>query len=85
MLHINTSICAARGLSRLEAGMHTPLSSPAPPGYKRFCQGGMLLVIDVLAGWKLWAPQQLPLNQCSLCLTTAMGDDRVLYGSAIIP
>lgn len=27
MLHINTSICAARGLNRLEAGVHAPLSS----------------------------------------------------------
>lgn len=27
MLHINTSICAARGLTRLMAGVHAPLSS----------------------------------------------------------
>lgn len=72
-------------LSRLEAGMLTPLSSPTPPGSKRFCQRGTPLVIDVLAGWKLRAPQQFLLKQCSLCLTTtAMGDDRVHYGSAII-
>lgn len=40
MLHINTSICSAWGLSRLKAGMHTPLSSPCPAGSKRFCQRG---------------------------------------------
>lgn len=40
MLHINTSICAARGLSRLESGMRAPFSSPCPAGSKQFCQRG---------------------------------------------
>lgn len=61
MLHINTSICAARGLSRLEAGMRAPFSSPCPAGSKQFCQRGCCSLSTRSRAQKLWLTRRLSL------------------------
>lgn len=63
MLHINTSICAAQGLSRLEAGMRAPFSSPCPAGSKQFCQRGCCSLSTRLRAQKLWLTRRLSLTE----------------------